>query len=79
MKKYKISKSKLNEFWNFFGKKKPEELQKIIDDDEVLKKIDDELYRIDQSYIPELRKMRKNDPKLFKKMQDMGLIDKNFK
>ena len=38
MKKYKISESKLNEFWGWFGKKKPQSLQKVIDNDPELKK-----------------------------------------
>ena len=36
MKKYKISESKLNEFWGWFGKKKPQSLQKVIDNDTFL-------------------------------------------
>jgi hypothetical protein len=79
MKRYKISESKLNEFWGLFGKKKPETIQQIIDDDPILKKLDAELADINQSYVPRLRQMKKEDPKLFKKMQDMGIIGKDFK
>jgi len=79
MKRYKISESKLNEFWGLFGKKKPETMQQIIDDDPILKKLDAELADINQSYVPRLRQMKKEDPKLFKKMQDMGIIGKDFK
>lgn len=44
MPKYKISKSNLKEFFGFFGKKKkPKDLQAVIDNDPVLKKLDDEL------------------------------------
>jgi hypothetical protein len=40
-KKYKISKKNLNEFFNFFGdKKKPAQIQSIIDKDPVLQKLD---------------------------------------
>lgn len=44
MAKYKISKSNLKEFFGFFGKKKkPKDLQQVIDNDPVLKKLDAEL------------------------------------
>ena len=79
-KKYKISRKNLNEFFSFFGKKQtPDEIRKIIDNDPILKKLDAELADINQSYTPRLRQMKKEDPKLFKKMQDMGIIGKDFK
>jgi hypothetical protein len=41
MPKYKISKSNLKEFFGWFGKKKkPKDLQSVIDNDPVLKKLD---------------------------------------
>jgi hypothetical protein len=41
MPKYKISKKYLNEFFGWFGKeKKPKDLQSVIDNDPVLKKLD---------------------------------------
>lgn len=47
MPKYKISKSNLKEFFGFFGKtKKPKDLQQVIDNDPVLKKIDAEIARL---------------------------------
>jgi hypothetical protein len=47
MPKYKISKSNLKEFFGFFGKKnKPKDLQTVIDNDPQLKKIDDEIARL---------------------------------
>jgi hypothetical protein len=79
MKRYKISESNLNEFWGLFGKKKPQTMQQIIDDDPVLKQLDAELYGINRNYVPRLRQMKKEDPRLFKKMQDMGIIGKDFK
>ncbi len=79
MKKYKISKSNLKEFWGLFGKSKPQTMQQIIDDDPVLKKLDADLADIDRKYIPRLRQMKKEDPTLFKKMQRLGIIDKEFK
>jgi hypothetical protein len=43
-KKYKISKSNLNEFFSFFGdKKKPSQIQSIIDKDPVLQKLDKDI------------------------------------
>jgi hypothetical protein len=45
--KYKISKGYLKEFFGLFGKKnKPNDLQKIIDNDPQLKKIDAEIARL---------------------------------
>jgi hypothetical protein len=78
MKRYKISESKLNEFWGWFGKKKPQTMQQVIDNDPVLKQLDKELEDIATSYIPRFKQMKKEDPKLFKKMQDMGIIGKSW-
>jgi hypothetical protein len=47
MPKYKISKSNLKEFFGFFGdKKKPKDLQSVIDNDPVLKKLDADIARL---------------------------------
>jgi hypothetical protein len=78
MKRYKISKENLNEFWGWFGKKKPQTMQQVIDNDPVLKQLDKELENIATSYIPRFKQMKKEDPKLFKKMQDMGIIGKSW-
>jgi hypothetical protein len=78
MKRYKISESKLNEFWGWFGKKKPQTMQQVIDNDPVLKQLDKELEDIAVSYIPRFKQMKKEDPKLFKRMQDMGIIGKSW-
>lgn len=79
MKKYKISKSNLKEFFGLFGKKKPQTLQSIIDADPVMKKLDDEMEDIAKTFIPRIRKIKDKQPELFKKMQDLGIIDKDFK
>ena len=79
MKRYKISESKLNEFWGWFGKKKPQTLQSIIDADPIMRKLDDEMADISRSFIPRIRKIRDENPERFKKMQDLGIIDKDFK
>ncbi len=79
MKKYKISESNLKEFWGLFGKKnKPSKLQSVIDDDPVLKKLDKEAQDIISDFYPHLKKVQKEDPKLFKFLQDQGFISKDF-
>ena len=80
MKRYKISKENLNEFWGWFGKKKPQTLQQIIDNDPVLNKLDDELYDINRSYIPKLQKVKDTQPENWKQLVKYGLVDpKDFK
>lgn len=79
MKKYKISKSNLKEFFGLFGKKKPQTLQSIIDADPIMKKLDNEMEDIAKTFIPRIRKIKDKQPELFKKMQDLGIIDKDFK
>jgi hypothetical protein len=63
MPKYKISKKNLKEFFGFFGKKKkPAEIQRVIDNDPRLKKIDSEIekihseYKIDPEFVELLKK-----------------------
>jgi hypothetical protein len=47
MPKYKISKSNLKEFFGFFGdKKKPKDLQSVIDNDPILKKLDADIAKL---------------------------------
>ena len=75
MAKYKIKKENLNEFWGLFGRKKPQTMQQIIDDDPVLKKLDAELYDINRSYIPKLKKMKENNPDFFDKLVKAGLVN----
>ena len=62
MKKYKISKSNLKEFFGLFGKKKPQTLQSIIDVDPVMRKLDNEMEDIAKTFIPRIRKI-KDTPK----------------
>ena len=75
MKRYKISKENINEFWGWFGKKKPTNLQTVIDNDPVLNKLDKEIGDIQKSYIPKLKKFKKEDPENFYKLVKAGLID----
>jgi hypothetical protein len=79
MKKYKISKSNLKEFFGLFGKKKPQTLQQIIDADPVLQKLDNEMADIVKSFAPRVRKIADEQPELFKKWVKLGIIDKDFK
>ena len=79
MKKYKISKSNIKEFFGLFGKKKPQTLQSIIDNDPVLQKLYNEMEDIAKTFIPRIIKIKDKQPELFKKMQDLGIIDKDFK
>jgi hypothetical protein len=79
MKKYKISKSNLKEFFGLFGKKKPQTLQSIIDADPIMRKLDNEMEDIAKTFIPRIKKIKDTQPELFKKMQDLGIIDKDFK
>jgi hypothetical protein len=80
MKRYKISKENLNEFWGLFGKKKPQSMQQVIDNDPVLNKLDDELYDINRSYIPKLQKIKDTQPENWKQLVKYGLVDpKDFK
>ena len=44
-----------------------------------MKKLDDEMKDIAKEFIPRFRKIRDEQPELFKKAQDMGIIDKDFK
>lgn len=79
MKKYKISKSNLKEFFGLFGKKKPQTLQSIIDADPVLQKLDNEMTDIVKSFAPRVRKIADEQPELYKKWVKLGIIDKDFK
>jgi DNA-directed RNA polymerase subunit H (RpoH/RPB5) len=79
MKKYKISKSNLKEFFGLFGKKKPQTLQSIIDADPVLQKLDNEMGDIVKSFAPRVRKIADEQPELYKKWVKLGIIDKDFK
>jgi hypothetical protein len=79
MKKYKISESKLNEFWGWFGQKKPQTLQKVIDNDPILKKLDREMRDLVDSQIPILLRMKKNNPDVWEKMVEKGLVPADLK
>jgi len=73
-KRYKLSEEKINEFWGWFGKKKPTSLQNVINTDPVLKKLDNDMEKIGKSYIPYLKKVRKDHPEIWKRIVNSGTI-----
>ena len=78
MKKYKISKSNLKEFFGLFGKKKPQTLQSIIDADPVLQKLKADVDKLNYKYKPEIDKLKKDKPEMFKMFQDWGLLPNDY-
>jgi len=72
-KKYKIKKSNLKEFFGLFSKKPtPDRIQKLIDDDPELKKIQSKIDALNRTAVPHMEKLKKEDPALYKKFQDAG-------
>jgi len=53
-------------------------MKEKIDNDPVMRKLDNEMEDHAKSFIPRIRKIRDTNPELFKKMQDLGIIDKDF-
>lgn len=73
MKKYKIKRKNLKEFFGFFGlRKKPEEIQKLIDNDPVLKKLEKDLAAINSKAQSELE--RDVPPERLAKYRKLGWI-----
>lgn len=73
MKKYKISKKNLKEFFGFFTKKKtPTEIQKVIDNDPVLQKLQKDMQDINDKSKDYLDKLKKRNPEIYK------YLEKNF-
>jgi preprotein translocase subunit SecY len=48
------------------------------DNDPVLNKLDKEMEEIARSQVPRFKQLKKEDPALFKRMQQMGIIGKEF-
>lgn len=66
MSKYKITKSYLKEFFGLFGKKKEdrqERLNRLIDNDPILKQIDKNVSDMNNRA---LDRLKKEDPELYK-------------
>jgi len=67
-KKYKVSEKNLNEFFGFFGTKdKPKEIQKILDNDPILKQIDKKIADMNSSAAKAMVKKYPDVKKLFQK------------
>ena len=74
-KKYKISESNLNEFWSLFTRKKtPEKLQKVIDNDPVLKQLQAKIDSIDAKAKDYLDKVKKDEPSIYQYLVKNGFI-----
>jgi hypothetical protein len=80
MKKYKISEANLSSFWDFLLKKKkgPAELQKIVDNDPILKKLQADVDRLDASTGPLLHKVKQRNPEIYANLVKMGLVPKDI-
>lgn len=79
MKKYKISESNLNNFWNLFTKKTPPPtLQKLIDNDPELKVLKKDMKDLIDSQLPILLRIKKRNPELWKLAVEKGLVGPNL-
>jgi|LakMenEpi03Aug12_release.lakeMendotaPanAssembly.Ray.scaffolds.fasta_scaffold02084_13 hypothetical protein len=80
MKKYKLSEGNINEFWELFFKKKktPYEIQKIVDNDPILKKLQADYDKIDASTGPILHNIKSRNPEIYDKLAKIGLVPKNI-
>jgi hypothetical protein len=75
MKKYKISKSNLKEFFGWFGKKNvPNKLQTIIDNDPVLQKLKADVNKINNKYANDIEKMKKEEPEYYNMLVKAGIL-----
>jgi hypothetical protein len=71
MKKYKISKHNLKEFFGFIGKKKtPAEIQKVIDNDPVLQKLQKDYIALNTKSKDYAEKIKKRSPEIYKWVKD---------
>jgi hypothetical protein len=79
MKKYKISKSNLKEFFGFFTKKKaPQQIQTLIDNDPVLQKLEKDLKAINSKNQDYMDGLKTKNPKLYKWLDDNGMINTQY-
>jgi hypothetical protein len=74
MAKYRLSEGNVNEFWDWFGKRKPKTLQQVIDTDPVLKKIDKDMENNAKLAIPYLKRIKKEKPEIWQILISQGLI-----
>lgn len=74
-KKYKISEANLKEFWGLFtSKKTPEKLQKIIDNDPVLRQLQSKIDAIDAKSKDYLDTVKKDDPEIYGYLLKHGFV-----
>jgi uncharacterized protein YdcH (DUF465 family) len=80
MKKYKLSEGNVNEFWDLFSKKKktPSEIQKIVDNDPILKKLQADYEKLDDKAGPVIHNIKKRSPQAFNMLVQMGLVPKDI-
>jgi hypothetical protein len=79
MKKYKISKSNLKEFFGVFTKKKtPQQIQTLIDNDPVLQKLEKDLKAINSKNQDYMDGLKTKNPKLYKWLDDNGMINTQY-
>jgi hypothetical protein len=78
MKKYKISKSNLKEFFGWLGKKNvPNKLQTIIDNDPVLQKLKADVNKINNKYADDIEQMKKEEPEYYNMLVKAGILGKD--
>jgi hypothetical protein len=78
MKKYKISKSNLKEFFGWFTKKNvPNKLQTIIDNDPVLQKLKADVNKINNKYADDIEQMKKEEPEYYNMLVKAGILGKD--
>jgi len=79
MKKYKLSESKINEFWDLFfkPKKTPYEMQKVVDNDPVLKKLQADYEKLNYKAKDVIDKVQKESPAVYKLLIQKGLLPKD--
>jgi len=80
MNKYKISESKLNEFWGLLFKKPktPSQIQKIVDNDPVLRKLQKDYDKLGTQAAQQVRDIKKTNPDIFNNLVKMGLAPKDL-
>ena len=80
MKKYKLSEGNINEFWDLFSKKKktPYEIQKIVDNDPILKKLQADYEKLDDKAGTVIHNIKKRSPQAFNMLVQMGLVPKDI-
>lgn len=80
MKKYKLSESNINEFWNLFFKKPktPAEIQKVVDNDPKLRQLQKDYDRLGIQAANQIRGLKKTNPDIFNNLVKMGLAPKDL-